>query len=197
MQILYKNWNIHTFTHRKLTALLGSQGRHEAERRSLQVEGGGVVEAVGGGGRLLEQSGGGGGDEGGGGGAGGLGAEGGLGRRGRGRDHGPGGRSNGPRGSRSRGSRSGGSSRGGRLGSGRGVSPQVAKAFLIEALDAEDFVADALSGSPQDLDGAAVVLHVGVEAVEEAVLAELLSGCCAVFLKELVTELIAVLEGLE
>lgn len=163
-------------------------------RRSLQVEGGGVVEAVGGGGRLLEQGGGGGWDEVGGGGAGGLGAEGGLGRRRRGgRDNGPGRRSNGPRGS-SWGSGSRGS---GRLGAGRGVGPEVAKAVLTDALDAEDLVADALTGSPQDLHGVAVVLHVGVEAVKEAVLTELLAGRCAVFLKELVTELVAVLVGLE
>lgn len=168
-------------------------------RRSLQVEGGGVVEAVGGGGRLLEQGGGGGWDEVGGGGAGGLGAEGGLGRRRRGgRDNGPGRRSNGPRGSSwGSGSRGSGSRGSGRLGAGRGVGPEVAKAVLTDALDAEDLVADALTGSPQDLHGVAVVLHVGVEAVKEAVLTELLAGRCAVFLKELVTELVAVLVGLE
>lgn len=75
--------------------------------------------------------------------------------------------------------------------------PQVAQVVLVQSLHADDLVSHAWAGPPQNLDPVAVLLDVGVEAVEEAVRTELLASRGAVFLQQLVAEVVAVLVRLK
>lgn len=75
--------------------------------------------------------------------------------------------------------------------------PQVAQTLPVKTLHSDHLIADAGTSAPQHLDTVAVLLQVGVKAIQESIGAELLAGSGAILLEEFMAEVVPVLVGLE